>query len=195
MCGSGEATAYLRSCGARVTGLDISEAAIAAFSRRWQGMRGVCASMTDSGLADASFDAAVVIGGLHHLHPQVEDGIREIGRVLRPGGRFYFVEPHSGSLPDLARKFWYARDAYFASNEASIDVDVLRQRVADIFRVERAFHFGTVGWLFVLNSMIFRIPVAMKPLYTGPLIALERALRPVATKRLSCQAACVWVKR
>jgi SAM-dependent methyltransferase len=195
MCGSGETTSYLMSRGARVTGLDLSEAAIASFSKRWPKMRGVCASITESGLPDASFDAAVVIGGLHHLHPNVEDGIREVGRILRPGGRFYFVEPHVGSLPDLARKFWYARDAYFASNEASIDVDELQQSVADIFAVDRAFHFGTFGWLLVLNSMIFRIPVGLKPLYTRPAIALERVLGPITTKALSCQAACVWVKR
>lgn len=195
MCGSGECTSYLLSRGARVTGLDVSDAAIASFSRRWPKSRGVCASITESGLESASFDAAVVIAGLHHLHPNVEDGIREIGRILRPGGRFYFVEPHAGSLPDLARKFWYARDEYFASNEESIDVGALQRRVADIFNVERESYFGTVAWLLVLNSMIFRIPVKLKPLYTAPAMALERLLRPITTKVLSCQAACVWVRR
>ena len=195
MCGSGQATTYLLRQGARVTGLDLSQAAIASFSRRWPQARGVCASITESGLPSESFDAAVVIGGLHHLHPNVEDGIREIGRVLRPGGRFYFVEPHAGSLPDLARKLWYKRDKYFASNEESIDTQALGRRFAETFAVDREFHFGTVGWLLVLNSMIFRIPVGLKPLYTTPAMALERALSPVTTKVLSCQAACVWRKR
>ena len=81
MCGSGQATTYLLRQGARVTGLDLSQAAIASFSRRWPQARGVCASITESGLPSESFDAAVVIGGLHHLHPNVEDGIRE----NRPG--------------------------------------------------------------------------------------------------------------
>jgi SAM-dependent methyltransferase len=195
MCGNGQATSFLLQRGARVTGLDVSDAAIASFEKRWPEARGVCASITESGFANESFDAAVVIGGLHHLHPNLEDGVREIGRILRPGGRFYFVEPHSGSFLDLARKFWYARDGYFASNEASIDTAALQRQVADLFTVEREVHFGTVAWLLVLQSMIFRIPVGLKPFYTAPMMALERMLKPVTTKASSCVVSGVWVKR
>ncbi len=40
---------------------------------------------------DASFDAVVDFGAIHHV-PAWRSAIREIRRVLRPGGRFYFME-------------------------------------------------------------------------------------------------------
>ena len=46
---------------------------------------------------DRSFDAVVDFGILHHV-PRWQDGVAEIGRVLRPGGRFYFEEVSSQAL-------------------------------------------------------------------------------------------------
>ena len=48
MCGTGQATEYLLSKGARVTGLDISEEGIRRFKKRWPKCQAVCASMLDS---------------------------------------------------------------------------------------------------------------------------------------------------
>ena len=41
-----------------------------------------------------SFDCVAVVGGLHHIHPNVKAAVREIHRVLKPGGHFCFMEPH-----------------------------------------------------------------------------------------------------
>jgi ubiquinone/menaquinone biosynthesis C-methylase UbiE len=46
---------------------------------------------------DASFDAVVDFGILHHV-PNWQDGVREIKRVLRRGGRFFFEEVTSQAL-------------------------------------------------------------------------------------------------
>lgn len=40
---------------------------------------------------DGAFDAVVNFGIIHHL-PDWRQGIAEVGRVLRPGGAFYFEE-------------------------------------------------------------------------------------------------------
>lgn len=40
---------------------------------------------------DASFDAVVDFGAIHHV-PDWRAVVREVRRVLRPGGRFYFME-------------------------------------------------------------------------------------------------------
>jgi ubiquinone/menaquinone biosynthesis C-methylase UbiE len=42
-------------------------------------------------VADASFDAVFDFGILHHVSDW-QKAVREVARVLRPGGRFYFEE-------------------------------------------------------------------------------------------------------
>jgi SAM-dependent methyltransferase len=196
MCGSGQTTRFLLDRGADVVGLDISPLAIASYRNRFPGARSVCASILDSGLPSESFDAVVVIAGLHHLHPHVDDSVVEIARLLKPGGHFCFIEPHAGSLPDVVRAAWYKRDrTWFADNEASVDVAALARRHADRFEVAGERYFGGLAWVFVVNSLIWRMPHSLKRWYTPPLLAFERLTRPLQTRRLSCMAACRWTRR
>lgn len=57
--------------------------------------------------ADESFDVIVANHMLYHL-PDLERGLAEIRRVLKPGGRFFAAtngERHMAELHDLARQF------------------------------------------------------------------------------------------
>jgi SAM-dependent methyltransferase len=188
MCGSGQSTGFLLERGARVTGLDISPAMIASFCKRWPQCEAVEASVLESGLPAGSFDAILVVGGLHHVHPGVKGAMREFARLLAPGGTLSFVEPHTGSLPDLARRLWYKADRSFLPNEAAIDVPRLARDFAADFELLRVEHHGGPGYLLVLNSLIFRIPHAWKRFYAPPLIRLDRLLDPLQGRRLSCFA-------
>jgi len=196
MCGSGQATPFLRDQGAEVMGLDISKEAIASYRKRWPDAKVACASVFASGLPAGSFDCVVILSGLHHVHPNVEGAIREVARVLKPGGQFCFVEPHSGSLPDWFRALWYKNDRkYFAENEASIDVERLAREFAGTFDVANTNYFGALGWLFIVNSLIWRLPHAAKAYYTPLLLALERKTAPLMSRRTACMAACRWIKK
>lgn len=195
MCVTGMSTEGLLARGARVTGLDISDACIAGFRARWPQCDAVCASITDTGLPADAFDAVMIVGGLHHLQPTVEPGVDEIHRILKPGGWFCFLEPHTGSLPDLFRQQWYKRDRRFAPNEAAIDLAALKARYADRFEFRKEYYCGNVGFLLVYNSMIFKLPLALKPYYTPPLLALEGLLNRVIGRRLGCIVICQWRKR
>lgn len=194
MCGSGQTTRFLVDREAQVTGLDISEAAIQSFRKRWPGSEGVCGSIFDTGLAGESFDVVVVVGGLHHLHPHVHRAVDEIHRLLKPGGMFCFCEAHAGSLPDIVRRWWYRSDALFEESEAAIDLDTLKAGFADRFRFDLERYVGSVAYLLVLNSMVFRIPRWLKPLYAVPLCALEGLLSFLHTKRTACAVVGRWRK-
>jgi SAM-dependent methyltransferase len=195
MCGSGHTTQYLISQGAQVIGLDISDEAIKSFNNRWPQSQAICASILDSRLNRDSYDAVVIVGGLHHLHPNVDAAIDEIHRILRPGGFLCFVEPHKGSFPDLIRQWWYKRDHYFADNEEAIDLGEMKRKFASKFIFNREQYLGNVAYLLVMNSMILRIPLKLKAFYTPPLLFIESLISPFQGKFTSCFMACPWRKK
>jgi SAM-dependent methyltransferase len=195
MCGSGQTTRYLLSQGALVTGLDISDEGIDSFVNRWPECRAVRASILGSQLESESFDAVAIIMGLHHLHPSINGAIREIHRILRPGGYLCFAEPHKGSFPDVFRRQWYKHDSLFASNEEAIDLEAMKREFAALFDFRREHYLGNIAYLLVLNSMVFRIPLKLKPVYTPALILLESLVSPLQGKMFSCFVSCQWQKK
>lgn len=194
MCGSGQTTSYLLARGASVTGLDISNEVIDSFQSRWASANVVKRSLLDSGLPDNSFDCVAVVGGLHHIHPNVKAAVREIHRVLKPGGHFCFMEPHSGSLPDVVRKVWYRFDRFFSDNEAAIDVGALQRDFRESFELRKVNYLGNVAFLLVLNSLIFRIPPKSKKSFAPLLMKLEPWINKLQTKLTSCFVVTQWQK-
>jgi ubiquinone/menaquinone biosynthesis C-methylase UbiE len=195
MCGSGLGGDFLISRGARVTGLDLSRPMINRFKARLPACSALRASMQRSGLKDSSFDIVIVQGGLHHVQPDVESTIGEIFRILKPGGYFCFSEPHAGSLPDILRKIWYKKDPLFGKNEQAVDCDRLQSVFKNRFEFLGARYAGGPAYLFVYNSMIFRIPPALKPLYAPVLMAMDAWIEKFQGKRLSCFVICQWRKK
>jgi ubiquinone/menaquinone biosynthesis C-methylase UbiE len=55
---------------------------------------------------EASIDSAFVIQSLHHFHRR-DEVFRALGRVVRPGGRLFLVEPHHNlrRVARLTRKY------------------------------------------------------------------------------------------
>lgn len=195
MCGSGQTAEYLLSRGAEVTGLDLSNEVISSFKSRWPNCDAIQRSLLDSGLPSESFDCIVIVGGLHHIHPNVSAALTEINRVLKPGGYLCFMEPHSGSLPDVIRRIWYKHDRFFSDNEASIDVDSFEREFSAQFKSDKVSYLGNVAFLFVLNSLIFRIPVRAKRFYSSTLMRVESLITKLQGKLTSCFVVCRWQKR
>ena len=194
LCGSGETTGYLLERGAFVTGVDISQDEMRYFGERWPNCTAKCASIFSTYMESDSYDCIVVVGGLHHLHPNLFKAIDEIYRMLKPGGYFCFMEPHKGSLPDVARRFWYKCDHLVAKNEAAIDLELLKREFASKFKFIKEHYKGNIAYLLVLNSMIFRIPFRLKALYSPLLIRLESIIEKTQGKLLSCFVICQWQK-
>lgn len=94
-CGNGGFSYLLASRGAFVEGIDLSESLVEVAKQRTpHGIPQPKFSVRDAhatGLADGSFDYVFGNGILHHL--ELEKAYREISRVLKPGGRAFFMEP------------------------------------------------------------------------------------------------------
>src|SRR4051812_43893688 len=89
-CGLGTDGAQFAKAGAQYTGIDLTDAAIDLARRRFElfNLPGTfrVADAEKLDFPDNSFDIVYSHGVLHHT-PDTETAIREIHRVLRPGGR------------------------------------------------------------------------------------------------------------
>ena len=196
LSGSGHTTSYLlESKKALVTGLDISEEAIASFKTRWPECQAICSPITDSGLPDESFECIVIVMGLHHLQPHLPDALREIHRLLRKGGVLCFAEPHQESAFSGLRSIWYRHDSLFADNEESLHIEALKRDCESLFEFRLEKYVGSVAYLLVLNSMIFRVPLWLKRVYSPALIRLERMLAGFQSRSFSLAVVCQWEKK
>jgi SAM-dependent methyltransferase len=99
-CGLGTDGAQFAEAGADYTGVDLTDAAVELARKRFElfdlsgKFRRADAENLD--FADDSFDLIYSHGVLHHT-PDTEKAIREIHRVVRPGGRAIVMLYHRGS--------------------------------------------------------------------------------------------------
>ena len=183
MSGSGQSTRFLLEQGATVVGLDISAEAIKSFTSRWPQAIAICPSVLYIPLDGGSFDYVVIVGGLHHLQPNVDQALLELYRMLKPRGILCFAEPYVGSIFDWARALWYRSDRIFESNEAPLNLDLLFSSNQSRFRVKRVAFLGGPAYLLVFNSMVFRVPHRLKKLYSPLLLFIDKLFSKVLGKR------------
>ena len=75
------------------------------------------ADATHMPYGDGCFDAVFESGVVHHI-PDWRAAVREVGRVLKPGGRFCFAEPSRGRLSrGLYRMLPHAVESMFSPDE------------------------------------------------------------------------------
>lgn len=95
-CGLGSMLeAGVSRLGLQSTGVDIADYAID-FCRE-RGLDARRGSLADTGLEGESFDLVTAMNVLEHI-PRTEDGLREVHRVLRPGGVVGLIVPNGGYL-------------------------------------------------------------------------------------------------
>jgi demethylmenaquinone methyltransferase / 2-methoxy-6-polyprenyl-1,4-benzoquinol methylase len=91
-CGTGDlALADLRAGAAEVVGLDFSEAMLERARRKSAAVRWIEGDLLALPFADGEFDAATVGFGVRNVD-DLEAALRELRRVLRPGGRLAVLE-------------------------------------------------------------------------------------------------------
>lgn len=99
-CGLGTDGAQFAQAGARYTGIDLTDAAVDLARRRFElfNLPGLfCVADAERlDFQDASFDLVYSHGVLHHT-PDTRAAVREIHRVLRPGGRAVVMLYHRDS--------------------------------------------------------------------------------------------------
>ncbi len=93
---------------ARITALDVSAEMLAHVP---EGIRKVQNGILDMPFADGSFDAVICVEALEHV-VNTGEGIRELGRVLAPGGKLVIIDKNIerlGALQIAHWEKWFAR--------------------------------------------------------------------------------------
>ena len=89
-------------------------------------------------IASVSKDTVVVFGVLHHI-PEWKAAVREIARVLRPGGEVYLEEPDGSVLEWFDRKFHWGHPVFFRLKDLETYV---QENGFEILRRKYSFGFG-----------------------------------------------------
>jgi SAM-dependent methyltransferase len=98
-CGRGELAERIgKELGAGVVAVDQSERMVEL--TRARGVEAMVGDVQELPFADASFDCAVAAWMLYHV-PDVDRGLAELARVLRPGGRLVATTNGERTLPEL----------------------------------------------------------------------------------------------
>jgi demethylmenaquinone methyltransferase / 2-methoxy-6-polyprenyl-1,4-benzoquinol methylase len=90
-CGTGDLAVAAAEAGGTVTGVDFSERMLERARRKSKGIEWVQGDALALPFSDGSFDAATVGFGVRNLD-DLERGLAELRRVLRPGGRLAILE-------------------------------------------------------------------------------------------------------
>ena len=95
-CGQGEAFKLIGDRVGQGVGVDVSLAMLRAATQVHASSKltFLQADATRLPLADGMFDSVFMLGGIHHVNDR-DALFREVARLLKPGGRFYFREPLS----------------------------------------------------------------------------------------------------
>jgi len=103
-CGKGRFARVLRQnhSSARIFGLDISERMLRFVPTDIGALAG---SMTELPFANASFDAAYATESLEHA-VEIERAVREICRVVKPGGRIAIIDKNAEQFGRLKTPEW-----------------------------------------------------------------------------------------
>jgi SAM-dependent methyltransferase len=154
-CSNGGRSIDLARSAKHVTGIDISDVAIAQASRdaEHRSLSNVSFKVDNAekmGLADASFDLVFGSGILHHL--VLETALKEVRRVLRVGGKAIFFEP-LGHNPMI--------NLYRNRTPQSRTVDEHPLVKSDFDLIAR--HFSKCGTRFFGLSTLAAIPFRGKP--------------------------------
>ena len=104
-CGRGEVVWAARERGWDAEGCDLSEDFVR-YAREVNGVEAHAATLEEMNYPDASFDAVTMVEVIEHLYDPA-DTVKELSRVVRPGGVVYISTPNEESVYQSLGNLYY----------------------------------------------------------------------------------------
>ena len=139
-CGSASLLDLMKQRGFRVMGVDFSSEA-AAVAKEENGVQVVVGSLEDAAFPDASFDIVTLFHVMEHV-TNPREVLKEVGRILRPGGSVVLQVPNIDSWQfGIFGAKWYGLDIPRHVIDYSSGA-ILRLLAETGFEVNRVRHFN-----------------------------------------------------
>lgn len=175
-----------------IEGYDISESACSEYTRLVNAPAHLVDLTRPAGLTP-SYDAAFIVGGLHHCANFLPQTFHNVAAMLKPGGVFFWYEPNADFGLQAVRDLWYRRDAYFdETSERALTVRELEEKAAPYFSREKQFYLGGPAYFLILNSLVLRLPLGAKRTIARMLFPLESLWDRLAISGMHPVIAGVW---
>ncbi|MCX8038524.1 MAG: class I SAM-dependent methyltransferase [Candidatus Sumerlaeia bacterium] len=126
----------------QIVGLDLSSEMLAKAARLSDQL--IQGNSQELPLKDNSFDLVFCRSLLHHL-PQPERAVREMYRVLRPGGEMVSVDTNASILSALPRKL-ANRGRHFSEEHQNLTRRRLVQMLEPWFTIDHVRYFGYIAY-------------------------------------------------
>jgi SAM-dependent methyltransferase len=162
--GSGWNTVLMREAvpSASFHGFDISGPACRAYSEN-TGFPATECDLSTYKHQGEKFDAAIVIGGLHHMVNDLAASTATIADMVKPSGYLIAYEPNANFFLNRVRNAWYKADRYFEEEtERALSLDELKGHFAGKMELLDTRAMGGPSYIAILNSLVMRIPMAAK---------------------------------
>jgi SAM-dependent methyltransferase len=161
-CGAGLFLAWLeRRRQLRLHGLDLSITSVRVARDRTSSVKLLVGDAQELPYADESFDRVVCNGAIHHL-PDVQAALRELHRVLVPGGRIVLYEPTATRFANWVRAIAFRGNRYESPADLDYKHELDPMRVLRLL-AEIGFEDASVSrhdWLaYPLSGMYVDLPI------------------------------------
>jgi len=180
-CGRGDVVFGLARLGADATGMEITEAQLAAAREADTGHEAtwVVGAAQELPFDDATFDVVLFMKSLHHVPAaHMTPALAEARRVVRPGGHVYAAEPLlAGSFHELLALIEDESEVRGLAQRALADADAVGLRVAQVVEYDLTPTFAD------FDALVAQI-AGVDP-QRAPVIAANRDALEAAYERLA----------
>lgn len=195
--GVGSASGWMRDHhpDLEISGCDISESAAREFTERHDRPCFVW-DLTRPIEPEETYDAVLVMGGIHHLVADLPTAFANISRLLNPGGKLIMTEPNADFVLEPLRKLWYKLDTdhFDAENEHALSHPKLAKEHAGSLTPSSLSYVGGPAYFLLLQNWVLRIPNGTKKFIAPALMVAERLYHRLPGRLPFSTFVAVWEK-
>jgi len=178
-CGAGENSVYFAKKGAECVAADYSpgmvQVALNLAQKNHVQISGQVVNAMALDIPDQSFDIVYASNLLHHL-PDPQQAIREMHRILKPGGKACFWDPlkHNPVINVYRRMATAVR----TEDEAPLDIQIIKFVESQFSRVESDTFWLASLWIFLQFYLVERVN-PNEERYWKKIIVEQQRLAPI----------------